>query len=101
MLEMWTERICIPGLAYHGTETEHFLVAPEGWRSDLKEGLFASTSKMRHQHSGRRLTLRTHHAKADGVEDAYPRLHRKSLDDEYGQGGRLSKRLFERTMVAQ
>src|SRR5262245_31825184 len=37
MLDMWTDVFASPGWRTTGTGPQHFLVAPEGWRPDLRE----------------------------------------------------------------
>jgi hypothetical protein len=39
MLDMWTDVFASPGWRTTGTHAQHFLVAPAGWRPDLKEKL--------------------------------------------------------------
>jgi hypothetical protein len=39
MLDMWTDVFASPGWRTTGTQAQHFLVAPAGWRPDLKERL--------------------------------------------------------------
>jgi hypothetical protein len=39
MLDMWTDVFASPGWRTTGTHAQHFLVAPAGWRPDLKERL--------------------------------------------------------------
>jgi hypothetical protein len=37
MLDMWTDVFASPGWRTTGTQDQHFLVAPEGWRPDLRD----------------------------------------------------------------
>jgi len=37
MLDMWTDVFASPGARTTGTQAQHFLVAPAGWRPDLRE----------------------------------------------------------------
>ena len=37
MLDMWTDVFASPGWRTTGTQAQHFLVAPAGWRPDLRE----------------------------------------------------------------
>jgi hypothetical protein len=37
MLDMWTDVFASPGWRTTGTQAQHFLVAPVGWRPDLRE----------------------------------------------------------------
>lgn len=37
MLDMWTDVFASPGWRTTGTQTAHFLIAPPGWRPDLRE----------------------------------------------------------------
>lgn len=37
MLDMWTDVFASPGWRTTGTDAVHFLVAPQGWRPDLRE----------------------------------------------------------------
>jgi hypothetical protein len=39
MLDMWTDVFAAPGWRTTGTQAQHFLVAPAGWRPDLRERL--------------------------------------------------------------
>jgi hypothetical protein len=39
MLDMWTDVFASPGWRTTGTQAQHFLVAPAGWRPDLKDRL--------------------------------------------------------------
>ena len=37
MLDMWTDVFASPGWRTTGTQAQHFLVAPAGWRPDLRD----------------------------------------------------------------
>ncbi len=37
MMDMWTDVFASPGWRTTGTQAGHFLIAPEGWRPDLRE----------------------------------------------------------------
>jgi hypothetical protein len=37
MLDMWTDVFASPGWRTTGTQAQHFLVAPAGWRADLRD----------------------------------------------------------------
>lgn len=37
MLDMWTDVFAAPGWRTTGTQAQHFMVAPAGWRPDLRE----------------------------------------------------------------
>ena len=39
LLDMWTDVFASPGWRTTGTQAQHFLVAPAGWRPDLRDRL--------------------------------------------------------------
>jgi len=44
MLDMWTDVFASPGWRTTGTHAQHFLVAPPGWRPDLRDRFIAEFS---------------------------------------------------------
>jgi hypothetical protein len=77
MLDMWTDVFASPGWRTTGTQAQHFLVAPAGWRPDLRERL---VEEFRLPKDTQRLDAPTSHAwiigrtKTDGPQD-YDAVH--------------------------
>jgi hypothetical protein len=77
ILDMWTDVFASPGWRTTGTEPQHFLVAPAGWRPDLRERL---VEEFRLPKDTQRLNSPTTHAwiigriKTDGPHD-YDAVH--------------------------
>jgi hypothetical protein len=77
MLDMWTDVFASPGWRTTGTQAQHFLVAPAGWRPDLRERL---VEEFRLPRDIQRLDAPTSHVwiigrtKTDGPQD-YDAVH--------------------------
>ena len=77
MLDMWTDVFASPGWRTTGTEAQHFLVAPAGWRPDLRERF---VEEFRLPKGTQRIDAPTSHAwiigriKTDGPQD-YDAVH--------------------------
>jgi hypothetical protein len=77
MLDMWTDVFASPGWRTTGTQAQHFLVAPAGWRPDLRERLI---EEFRLPRDTQRLDAPTSHVwiigrtKTDGPQD-YDAVH--------------------------
>jgi hypothetical protein len=77
MLDMWTDVFASPGWRTTGTQAQHFLVAPAGWRPDLRERFI---EEFRLPRDTQRIDAPTSHAwiigrtKTDGPQD-YDAVH--------------------------
>jgi hypothetical protein len=77
MLDMWTDVFASPGWRTTGTRAQHFLVAPAGWRPDLRERF---VEEFRLPKGTQRIDAPTSHAwiigriKTDGPQD-YDAVH--------------------------
>jgi hypothetical protein len=77
MLDMWTDVFASPGWRTTGTHAQHLLVAPAGWRPDLRERL---VEEFRLPRDIQRIDAPTSHAwvigriKTDGPQD-YDAVH--------------------------
>jgi hypothetical protein len=77
MLDMWTDVFASPGWRTTGTQAQHFLVAPVGWRPDLRERF---VDEFRLPKDTQRIDAPTSHAwiigrvKTDGPQD-YDAVH--------------------------
>ena len=77
MLDMWTDVFASPGWRTTGTHAQHFLVAPAGWRPDLRERFI---EEFRLPKDTQRLDAPTSHVwiigrtKTDGPQD-YDAVH--------------------------
>jgi hypothetical protein len=77
MLDMWTDVFASPGWRTTGTQAQHFLVAPAGWRPDLRERFI---EEFRLPTETRRIDAPTSHVwiigrtKTDGPQD-YDAVH--------------------------
>jgi hypothetical protein len=77
MLDMWTDVFASPGSRTTGTRAQHFLVAPAGWRPDLRDRL---VEEFRLPRDTQRIDAPTSHVwiigrtKTDGPQD-YDAVH--------------------------
>ena len=77
MLDMWTDVFASPGWRTTGTQAQHFLVAPAGWRPDLRERF---VEEFRLPRETQRIDAPTSHVwiigrtKTDGPQD-YDAVH--------------------------
>jgi hypothetical protein len=77
MLDMWTDVFASPGWRTTGTHAQHFLVAPAGWRPDLRDRFI---EEFRLPRDTQRINAPTSHAwligriKTDGPQD-YDAVH--------------------------
>jgi hypothetical protein len=77
MLDMWTDVFASPGWRTTGTQAQHFLVAPAGWRPDLRERI---VEELRLPKGTQRIDAPTSHVwiigriKTDGPHD-YDAVH--------------------------
>jgi hypothetical protein len=77
MLDMWTDVFASPGWRTTGTQAQHFLVAPVGWRPDLRERFI---DEFRLPKETQRINAPTSHVwiigrtKTDGPQD-YDAVH--------------------------
>lgn len=77
MLDMWTDVFASPGWRTTGTHAQHFLVAPAGWRPDLRERFI---DEFRLPKETQRISAPTSHVwiiartKTDGPQD-YDAVH--------------------------
>jgi hypothetical protein len=77
MLDMWTDVFASPGWRTTGTQAQHFLVAPVGWRPDLRERFI---EEFRLPRETQRIDAPTSHVwiigrtKTDGPQD-YDAVH--------------------------
>jgi hypothetical protein len=77
MLDMWTDVFASPGWRTTGTQAQHFLVAPAGWRPDLRERFI---EEFRLPRETQRINAPTPHVwiigrtKTDGPQD-YDAVH--------------------------
>ena len=77
MLDMWTDVFASPGWRTTGTQAQHFLVAPAGWRPDLRDRFI---EEFRLPRETQRITAPTSHVwiigrtKTDGPHD-YDAVH--------------------------
>jgi hypothetical protein len=77
MLDMWTDVFTSPGWRTTGTQAQHFLVAPAGWRPDLRERFI---DEFRLPRDTQRIDAPTSHVwiigrtKTDGPQD-YDAVH--------------------------
>jgi len=77
MLDMWTDVFAAPGWRTTGTQAQHFLVAPPGWRPDLRERF---VDEFRLPRETQRIDAPTSHVwiigrtKTDGPQD-YDAVH--------------------------
>jgi hypothetical protein len=73
MLDMWTDVFASPGWRTTGTQAQHFLVAPEGWRPDLRDRRFIEEFRL--PRDTQRINAPTSHVwiigrtKTDGPQD--------------------------------
>jgi hypothetical protein len=77
MLDMWTDVFASPGWRTTGTQAQHFLVAPAGWRPDLRDRFI---EEFRLPRDTQRINAPTSHVwiigrtKTDGPQD-YDAVH--------------------------
>jgi hypothetical protein len=77
MLDMWTDVFASPGWRTTGTQAQHFLVAPAGWRPDLRDRFI---EEFRLPRETQRINAPTSHVwiigrtKTDGPQD-YDAVH--------------------------
>jgi hypothetical protein len=77
MLDMWTDVFASPGWRTTGTQAQHFLVAPAGWRPDLRDRFI---EEFRLPRERQRINAPTSHVwiigrtKTDGPQD-YDAVH--------------------------
>jgi len=77
LLDMWTDVFASPGWRTTGTQAQHFLVAPAGWRPDLRDRLI---EEFRLPKDTQRINAPTSHVwiigrtKTDGPQD-YDAVH--------------------------
>jgi len=77
MLDMWTDVFASPGWRTTGTQAQHFLIAPEGWRPDLRDRFI---EEFRLPRDTQRINAPTSHVwiigrtKTDGPQD-YHAVH--------------------------